>query len=626
MSHLIEEYHTNIYKLPKARENLGQQAQVTIGDLHGNSMKLLFMLIREGIATNILPANYQKLVDIYLTKVDELTHEHIALFNLIVENIEFEKKSVLLIGDESGDRGSNDYFTLKILFEMQKQAVPFKILLSNHGFEFFQACLNILGINKFGIVLIRPDDWKPGDPIFQFKSSVLKDNIVVSLTNLNNLVKRQIIKAEDVLSMAEQAYLPNLNVISYSLAEDYKEITIYSHAPVDLDIIGKLASQFQVKYQDSTSMELAKTIDAINTQFIAKSLTKNFLIYYFPWLAMIEGYTTARTMADLSANPLVFTMWNRRYDLLKRPDQQNNYKLSYVHGHDDKDPLNHSGYVFNLDVDNDLGKSAASNRGLYMVLITKGIHHDLSEQAINPMITNHQPQEPLIHNSPQLNAEHPDPLAPLSIVFNVAALCVPVDTDLTDVSVTELPFNSDNLQHATNEQNTEFSPADSLVADNASSSGIPSEKEPELKKIQPIDEKKLTRLKSLLDIHLNIIKEKAQLLRNAGHIAAADAADLLHQTISDSYPTCLPDDLQLFKDKCYAAINTARPELEKHRPVWRDILRSIVLIFSIIGIPLVINDQIHFARTGRHTTFFQTASAQKLNALEKVVDDLHLQL
>ena len=114
-----------------------------------------------------------------------------------------------------------------------------------------------------------------------------------------------------------------------------------------------------------TTLELARTIDKINFKF-QQHVQAGSVHTQCPPDAMFAGYYGS---ADLTKTPLVCTMWNRRYDLIKRPTNQNGYNLVYVHGHDSQDPDQHATHVCNLDMNNNLGKSPHHNKGAYAVII-----------------------------------------------------------------------------------------------------------------------------------------------------------------------------------------------------------------------------------------------------------------
>jgi hypothetical protein len=376
MTHTAIKVQVDIYKLPEVCHVAKENIKVTIGDLHGNAMKLMFMLVKQGIATNVTKANYDKLAEIYLKQTHTLTKDDIKEFNSIISAIKFNKAAISLIGDELGDRGNNDYFTLKILEQLQAQQVPLEIIISNHSIEFLQACEKHKETNNFHapmLILTHAD----------------------SLEKLNILVEKNIVSAEEVLNIAQKAYKPYLKAISYSLNKDNSEITIYSHAGIGINIIKGLAKQFAVNYRDSTAVELANTINRINRKF-QKHVQDGTVHTLCPYKEMYAGYSGD---ADLTKTPFVCTLWNRRYDLIDRPINQNGYNLVYVHGHDPQDPDQTKKHVHNLDADNSLGKSAYFNKGTYVVLMTDYYSKVLDEKPEEDILDEQNDeveQEPLV--------------------------------------------------------------------------------------------------------------------------------------------------------------------------------------------------------------------------------------
>lgn len=330
----------DIYQLPSINiSKKGSVAiQITIGDLHGNSMKLMFMLITHGIASNINESDYSKLVEIYLTPTRNLTKEHIDEFNQILSKIEFSTDSLIrLIGDELADRGSNDYFTLKILEKLYENNVPVEIIASNHSIEFILACE-------------KQDN---------FYTPILNYKYASSMENLQYLVNKEIVTREEILTIANSNYKPTLRAISYSLNENQKEITIYSHAGIGLNTIEYLAQKLEVEYIDTSARELAQTIDNINLRF-QQHVQNNTVHTLYPSKKMEAGSENEYLINE----SFEFILWNRDYTHIFRPEIHYDYHVNFVHGHDPSENTRNN--IYNLD--NSLGKSDINNIGIYSVI------------------------------------------------------------------------------------------------------------------------------------------------------------------------------------------------------------------------------------------------------------------
>lgn len=244
----ITRTNVDLSEHPKTIIPVQEGSQLTIGDTHGNSMKLIYFLINQGVlALKEGKKDYQELVELY--KKEPLNKEDLAKFDAILARATLNKgASIRFIGDEVGDRGANDYFTLKVFEKLNKGGVPVETLFSDHGAEFIR-CFE--------------SDF-PGD----FKSRMMH-NAGRSVIRLNKMVEEGLIKREDLKKLIEENYIPNLKLISYTLDEKNNHITFHSHAPVSIKTVEKLAKKFGVEYDPTkvTLQSLTKAIDEINKRF-----------------------------------------------------------------------------------------------------------------------------------------------------------------------------------------------------------------------------------------------------------------------------------------------------------------------------------------------------------------------
>jgi hypothetical protein len=339
MPHLVLRELVDIYEPPIMHRLSEDKAkrQITIGDLHGNAIKLMFTLMTHGIATNISETEYATLVSIYRMPIHNLKKDHLDTFKNILVNITFNTDYVIrLLGDELADRGQNDYFTLKILEKLHEHRVPMEILISNHSIEFLEA--------------YEKQDIFHSSLFFQRQHAP-------SIENLELLIKKGIVARDEILAIVEQHYKPMLLAIGYFLDDNNHEITIYSHAAIGLNTLRSLAQKLTVDYNEETAHSLANTINNINRQF-QYHVTHNTVHTLYSREIILNAY---RSRCDLSDAPLECIMWNRRYDQIIRPAVYLSYAINFVHGHDDKDP---GGYhICNLDTS--LGKSEQHHQALY---------------------------------------------------------------------------------------------------------------------------------------------------------------------------------------------------------------------------------------------------------------------
>lgn len=364
---IIKDVNINIYP---SITTLFPGTSITLGDLHGNALKLLFFLVKEGFVT-ISPTDYEAFVSIYNKVPQDATS--IKSFHELLERIQITGaatiSTVRLIGDVLGDRGRNDYFTLKFLEKLNQNKVPTEILFSNHDIEFLEHYENNFNTPRFTV----------------------DDKQARSTYDLDELIQKRLLDKNSIDKLVEDHYLPNLLVLSYSIDDrsNPPNITIYTHAPVGLKTISALASKFGLAtdniYDDVYS--IARTIDAINSKFRditkQKGLTKTLLD---------EGYEQPnKPDAQYTSlnSPLVRIAWRRLVvdaglDKDKKLDKETEmdvrvmstgkgYTISYVHGHDGMGqvPKNEAEFVKNLDnlIGKDVSYAGGENyiRGVYYV-------------------------------------------------------------------------------------------------------------------------------------------------------------------------------------------------------------------------------------------------------------------
>jgi hypothetical protein len=363
------QHEADIYQCPLAKPV--EATQLTIGDLHANAMFFLYFLAEKGIV-KISDAHYECLKNIYLKhpasapdrepSEQPLTSEDIIQFNQIIDGLEADAKPLVrLIGDEICDRGQNDYFIFKILKKLKQSNIPYEILLSNHSIEFLIAYEYLVGNDVANL----------GAPNIDFSGQAK------SLNNMRMLIQEGLITREEMDELVNDVYKPGLKLLSYSISGN--DITLYSHAGIDLKTIRYMALKFRqygVVYQDASIEELAHTIDAINEVFAEH--VRLGMVHQLP------VNLTARP--NSKEDPITFALWNREYSGLKRDKAHKGYNVFYVHGHDSQEPTHEN--IINLD--GVLAKGIAANIGDYnsRIFATKGgplpgVANDIAEAKLH---------------------------------------------------------------------------------------------------------------------------------------------------------------------------------------------------------------------------------------------------
>ncbi|NKB47387.1 MAG: hypothetical protein GKR77_06320 [Legionellales bacterium] len=339
---------------------------ITIGDLHGNFVKLLYVLVRFNLI-KISLEDYQRLVQIY--KQDAWSKEDINQFQGILDAIKRNEsipvRLIRLIGDELSDRGSNDYFTLYLFKCMHKLGLPFEIIFSNHSAEF-------LYFHWYG-----KSQWDD-DP--RYEEAYVPSHR--SQLELYKLVTAEIISLEDIKELVDKYYLSHLAMLSYSIEPRTKHVTVYTHAPVGLKTIEGIAESFHVQPDLSNLLAFCRTIDKINLEFVRHRITAVDLIAkrqdlvgtnpvlnlvwirgqnYYKEFLLLDG--TKEYRASLLAENAEFTIeeqqqkWinyfeNYLWKIFHSASDESvriNYQLTFVHGHCGEERSSLNGITINLD-------------------------------------------------------------------------------------------------------------------------------------------------------------------------------------------------------------------------------------------------------------------------------------
>jgi serine/threonine protein kinase len=331
----LQEESVDLYELPTCNRILTENNQytVTLGDLHGNSMYLLFFLIKEGVLSGITSDDYKSLVNFYKKSWTQLIENDLDKFNAILNKAQCNANiTVRLIGDELADRGSNDYFTLKILKKLSINKTPLEILFSNHSMEFMS------------------NYEKP--TVNYSKEFVIIKRQTTSMHNLGSLIEKGLVKKEEIDSIIDNYYTRYLKAIAYDLNESDKKLIIYTHAPVGLDGIEGLAQNCGVFYDEGS---LTTTIDKINKHFFQQYVNSKKI----NTIEVLKDYETAALA--IKKSPFFHLAWNKDVDSITRPHKHKEYSLYFVHGH--TETANDQSHIINLD--GILGKSPNHHKGFY---------------------------------------------------------------------------------------------------------------------------------------------------------------------------------------------------------------------------------------------------------------------
>lgn len=346
---------------------------VTIGDLHGNVVKLLHFLLRQNIlkfkdGINNQRDLYDKFVNLYEknSEISELylekTGDITAKSRYIEEHQNTINKYTRLIGNTTDNDKINEYkaqiersvnfrdgkITEKkaIQIELDKAILDADLPGQLNEFNVF---LSLLEINdKSVLVRLIGDELadRGGNDYFTLRlldflhRQGVKVTITISnhsnefITAYENLFKKEgLVPLNDIgnkqkpsffgLKLLYEQELVSQKEIKKLVNTAYKPtlkildytlsetgITLFSHAPVRFDVIKAIATHLGVIYNDSSKEALSETIDKINIKF-AEIVKKNQVRDFCSLPDKTEIRSEDMSKEEIKIKPLVHIIWNR---------------------------------------------------------------------------------------------------------------------------------------------------------------------------------------------------------------------------------------------------------------------------------------------------------------------------
>ena len=349
---------------PSLKHKSPFHGQLTLGDLHSNSILLLFFLRKHDVLV-LDDCDYAQFVQDYsfLQQKEEYSDsEEIKLvFNrcvaIIQKTVVNQKPFIRLIGDELADRGENDLFILLILKQLHQHQVPYHILLSNHGLSFLSLYLGWSNKNEQ-------------------KHWLLQDIFIPSFRALKKTIDLQFFDFETLNEIVKTCYLPYLKLLDYSLSLTSNLITIYSHAAIGVNVLKDLGTEMDVLFNTHTHFDIARFIEEINLKFQQKTFTDLSCT-----LTQLSGTSieseALEILSPLAESAIWQICWNRDYAKQLRPTWMNGYHLRYIHGHDHSQDYDKSQHYVSLD--GLLGKTSEDYQGELKTLSSQDVfllnHH-----------------------------------------------------------------------------------------------------------------------------------------------------------------------------------------------------------------------------------------------------------
>lgn len=319
----VVDFEANIEIFPPQHpdEKVEKGTYICVGDLHGNALKLIYILVRHQII-NMDEATYNSLVAMYKFPLPT-TPEELAPFkdnlmrfiNTIADCFESSDPNLVgkvkLMGDLFADRGLNDAYTFILIYcltrikDVNNESFVRVIIASNH--------------DNIALLKLLHD-------IDSYTSSPHRAEIIQSLLNMTAMMDKGLGHKKFIVDkVIKEHYLPHLKVIAYS--EYYDDagklhIDIFTHAPTFfLFYLQEALRYYELDLKlDGTKATLFKIIDAINEEFKLISggvILPDDPLNHFIW--------------DRGLSERLITPENARYFL---PAVYDGAIMHYHHGHD----------------------------------------------------------------------------------------------------------------------------------------------------------------------------------------------------------------------------------------------------------------------------------------------------
>ena len=361
------------------------KTEITLGDLHANALKLIHLLIREGIFS-ISPENYERLKSLYMIHADIIEPQELEELQKIIAELEVINKDIFVrfIGDERADRGSNDWYIDLILKKMHSSLIHYEIILSNHGFH---------SLRKFELFDNEHCFFNPIRESNLYPLEQENTKLQMELTKLNEEIRCSIQKHADIPAIQEfhrlsrrrfEAFMEQLEheenletfkahhntyasfLVNFKDDENFLEYhkKYVQEQSLHLKIFINQKKQKNAKAKDTQKKSIANLQTLINRGLISvDEVLKNIDEYYIPYLQLlsysvepqtktIQIFTHAaaglNTLVELSRlfslafDVMSYEKMIMSLDALKKYFHQNfiaNKSVSRLIGNDNKHPV-----------------------------------------------------------------------------------------------------------------------------------------------------------------------------------------------------------------------------------------------------------------------------------------------
>lgn len=350
----------NLYKAPLSL-NLPPSIALALGDNHGNTLKLIFLLMWLEIVKNEnYLAFFKNFKGFLKAKPDYsvLMGEFFALkakFNFI------SKPHLIFIGDLFSERVGNDALNFE-MFNLLHQNITYKITASNHD---VQMCYALELDNK--LQMINRSQTKSLSAMYRlFKAKVVVGETKIDIDHVKNIYRT--------------AYLPYVVPVAYTLSTNLEEILLLSHARINTRVIECMyntayaitssmdGNSLTPAFCASTPLELAKSIDRLNERYSKHAISKGLNVWYPE--QDFKNDPNHFPMTVMQTAPFFWGIWSRTFiECDPHPFTNPQHRAIYAHGH------HRTGVKFDhiIELDNNCGKEMDNDEEDLPILRINGI-------------------------------------------------------------------------------------------------------------------------------------------------------------------------------------------------------------------------------------------------------------
>lgn len=195
---------------------------ITLGDLHGNTLTLFIVLVKSGIFSAPLTKDYILIREIIISASSgNLTTQEYETFLVLLNKLKVMKtacQGLRLLGDVLADRVSNDVLTLAIISKLVLVQFPITIIYSNHdNFVFICLSKSIYGKHESeGIEWLYSSHMK----FKYFINQLLSENKQTMVLDIHQMLLH---------------YISTIKMFDFILTQD--KFVIYSHAYLNTYIL-----------------------------------------------------------------------------------------------------------------------------------------------------------------------------------------------------------------------------------------------------------------------------------------------------------------------------------------------------------------------------------------------------